>query len=290
MSYHLQEINRRIQADPKEFVDASDAAYAAKIERAGRAIAENAHTCPIVLLSGPSGSGKTTTAMKIAEALCKLGVGSQSLAMDDYFRTVNPRTAPRTPEGDIDLESPACLDMDLLGTHLNALARGEEIHLPRYNFVTRVQSGPIGRPMRLGKDEVAVCEGIHALNDDIAAYCPDAFRLYISARSIVVDSDGREVFKGTCPASRREAVHLPVQGAREFDVRLVVPVRGVHSEELRRAPARGRARGRGALCGDPQHSAGARALRDDRPRPARAREHAARIYRRRRVQLLSARR
>ena len=56
MSYHLQEINRRIQADPKEFVDASDAAYAAKIERAARAIAENAHTCPIVLLSGPSGS------------------------------------------------------------------------------------------------------------------------------------------------------------------------------------------------------------------------------------------
>ena len=183
MSYHLQEINRRIQADPKEFVDASDAAYAAKIERAARAIAENAHTCPIVLLSGPSGSGKTTTAMKIAEALCKLGV--------------DLRTAPRTPEGDLDLESPACLDMDLLGKHLNALARGEEIHLPRYNFVTRVQSGPIGRPMRLGKDEVVVCEGIHALNDEIAAYCPDAFRLYISARSVVVDDDGNEVFKGT---------------------------------------------------------------------------------------------
>ena len=188
MSYHLQEINRRIQADPKAFVDASDAAYAAKIERAARAIAENAHTCPIVLLSGPSGSGKTTTAMKIAEALCKLGVGSQSLAMDDYFRTVDLRTAPRTPEGDIDLESPACLDMDLLGEHLNALARGEEIHLPRSNFVTRV---------RLGNDELAIFEGIHALNDEIAAYCPDAFRLYISARSVVVDNDGREVFKGT---------------------------------------------------------------------------------------------
>ena len=197
MSYQIQEINRRIQADPKEFVDACDAAYAEKIERAARAIAENVRTCPIVLLSGPSGSGKTTTAMKIAEALRGMGIGSQSLAMDDYFRTVNPRTAPRTPEGDIDFESPACLDMDLLGKHLNALARGEEIHLPRYNFVTRVQSGPIGRPMRLGKDEVVVCEGIHALNDDIAAYCPDAFRLYISARSVVVDGDGQEIFKGT---------------------------------------------------------------------------------------------
>ena len=73
MSYHIQEINRRIQTDPKEFVDACDAAYAEQIERAARAIAENVHTCPIVLLSGPSGSGKTTTAMKIAEALRKMG-------------------------------------------------------------------------------------------------------------------------------------------------------------------------------------------------------------------------
>ena len=310
MSYQIQEINRRIQADPKEFVDACDAAYAEKIERAARAIAENVRTCPIVLLSGPSGSGKTTTAMKIAEALRGMGIGSQSLAMDDYFRTVNPRTAPRTPEGDIDFESPACLDMDLLGKHLNALARGEEIHLPRYNFVTRVQSGPIGRPMRLGKDEVVVCEGIHALNDDIAAYCPDAFRLYISARSVVVDGDGQEIFKGTWMRLLRRLVRdsnfrgtpaaatldmwanvrRGVQGAREPDVRLVVPVRGVHYEKLCRAPARGRARGRGALYGNPQHPAGARSLRDDRPRPARAREHAARIYRRRRVQLLSARR
>ena len=32
MSYHIQEINRRIQTDPKEFVDACDAAYAEKIE------------------------------------------------------------------------------------------------------------------------------------------------------------------------------------------------------------------------------------------------------------------
>ena len=37
MSYQIQEINRRIQADPKEFVDACDAAYAEKIERAARA-------------------------------------------------------------------------------------------------------------------------------------------------------------------------------------------------------------------------------------------------------------
>lgn len=191
----LENINEAMNNET-QFVLRCEEVFHDKVSAAAASIL-SASSRPIVALTGPSGSGKTTTAMKIAEALCKLGVGSQSLAMDDYFRTVNPRTAPRTPEGDIDFESPACLDMDLLGKHLNALARGEEIHLPRYNFVTRVQSGPIGRPMRLGKDEVVVCEGIHALNDEIAAYCPDAFRLYISARSVVVDDDGNEVFKGT---------------------------------------------------------------------------------------------
>ena len=161
MSYQIQEINRRIQADPKEFVDACDAAYAEKIERAARAIAENVRTCPIVLLSGPSGSGKTTTAMKIAEALRGMGISSQSLAMDDYFRTVNPRTAPRTPEGDIDFESPACLDMDLLGKHLNALARGEDAHMP-------AQAGPAGRggDHGAGVDEYVEQPLVHRLLPD----------------------------------------------------------------------------------------------------------------------------
>ena len=93
-----------------------------------------------------------------------------------------------------------------------------------------------------------MCEGIHALNDDIASYCPDAFRLYISARSVVVDGDGQEIFKGTWMRLLRRLVRdsnfrgtpaaatldmwanvrrgekrfiYPVQGAREPDVRLV---------------------------------------------------------------------
>ena len=196
MSYQIQEINRRIQADPKEFVDACDAAYAEKIERAARAIAENVRTCPIVLLSGPSGSGKTTTAMKIAEALRGMGIGSQSLAMDDYFRTVNPRTAPRTPEGDIDFESPKCMDMDLLNEHFTKLARGERILVPKYEFARQMRVLEPSKSLKLKKDEIVIFEGIHALNDDITAKHPEAFKLYISARSNV-EFEGSVVFKGT---------------------------------------------------------------------------------------------
>ena len=117
--------------------------------------------------------------------------------MDNYYRTYNPKTSPKTPDGKDDLESPECLDLDLLGEHLRALAAGKTIHQPLYNFATRIQAGPIGKAMRLKDNEVAVCEGIHALNDEIFAHCPGAFRLYISARSNVADEEGRMLFKGT---------------------------------------------------------------------------------------------
>ena len=53
----------------------------------------------MVLLSGPSGSGKTTTAMKIAEGAPAAGVNTHAVAMDNYFKEPEPKTAPHTPEG-----------------------------------------------------------------------------------------------------------------------------------------------------------------------------------------------
>ena len=195
--FELSEINEALRTDPKGFLDACDAQYSAKVERAADLIAMRVSICPIVLLSGPSGSGKTTTAMKISEALAARGIRSQSLSMDNYYRTYNPKTSPKTPDGKDDLESPECLNLDLLGEHLRALAAGRTIRQPLYNFATRIQAGPIGKPMRLKENEVAVCEGIHALNDEIFAHCPGAFRLYISARSNVQDENGKMIFKGT---------------------------------------------------------------------------------------------
>ena len=113
MAYDLKDINFRTVSDPKGFIDECDGVYAKRVETAADMIIENSRRSPIVLLSGPSGSGKTTTARKISEALERRGVRAHYVGMDDYFRTVDPATAPRTPEGDIDFESPLCLDMEL---------------------------------------------------------------------------------------------------------------------------------------------------------------------------------
>ena len=159
----------------------------------------------LVVVCGPSGSGKTTTAMKIAEELQRRGVNTHAVAMDNYFKSLNRKTAPRTPEGDIDYESPQCLDMKLLDQHFAALSRGEEIIIPKFEFARQMRNDARGTPLKLGKNEIAIFEGIHALNDDIAGPHPEAAKLYISARSNVNDGAALR-FKGTWMRLTRRAV------------------------------------------------------------------------------------
>lgn len=205
MAYQLQEINRRIRTDVAEFLAECDENYAQRVSLAADKILSNLEHSPIVLLSGPSGSGKTTTARKVAEELRRRGVNSHAVAMDNYFVTMNPRTAPRTPEGAIDYESPLCMDMDLLDQHFTALSRGEEILVPRFEFARQMRNDSLGTPLKLEKNEIAVFEGIHALNDDIAGRHPEATKLYISARSNI--NEGAVLrFKGTWMRLTRRAV------------------------------------------------------------------------------------
>ena len=195
MAYKLDEINLKTVSDPIGFMEECDQLYRDRVEEAVDLILENKKQSPIILLSGPSGSGKTTTSMKIAEALEVRGVRTYYVGMDDYFKTVD-HTTPRTPEGDLDLESPLCLDMELLNRHFEQLARGERIYVPKYEFSRRMRIQEPSKAIKLGRDEMVVFEGIHALNSMITDVHPEAFKLYISARSDV-EYQGRMVFKRT---------------------------------------------------------------------------------------------
>ena len=204
MAYQLQEINGRIRQDVTGFLEECDGEYGLKVARAADRIIQNMKKSPVVLLSGPSGSGKTTTAQKVEEELERRGINSHTISMDNYFKSLDVRTAPRTEEGDIDYESPKLLDMDLLDEHFTALAKGEEILIPKFAFARQMRDTAV-TPLRLGKDEVAIFEGIHALNDDIAGRHPEATCMYISARSNVCDGDVLR-FKGTWMRLTRRAV------------------------------------------------------------------------------------
>ena len=197
MAYKLEEINFKTVADPKGFVEEGDAAYQARVSKAAQLIAENRKNSPIVLLSGPSGSGKTTTSMKLADELERIGIKTHYVGMDDYFKTIDPATVPRTPEGEMDLESPLCMDMELLNKHFTMLSKGERIFVPKYEFSRKMRVQSPSKSIKLGKDEIVIFEGIHALNNMITG--------------------GDDEHVGKHPP-RREEQHLPVQGQGQLPV------------------------------------------------------------------------
>ena len=161
MAYSLTEINRRIMEDPAGFTAEGDRIYDSRVAQAADMIEAHMHISPVVLLAGPSGSGKTTTAQKIKEELMRRGIGSHAVGMDNYFKTIDVRTAPRTPDGAIDYESPKCLDMELLSDHFTALNEGREIKIPYYVFSVQSRSASRFTPMRLEKNEgtTVLCKG-----------------------------------------------------------------------------------------------------------------------------------
>lgn len=205
MAYQLEKINQAVRADKLGFMEECDHQYQKKVEQAADLICKNMKLSPVVLLSGPSGSGKTTTAHKITAELQRRGVGTHTISMDDYFVRRDPSTAPRTPEGEIDYESPEMMDLQLLSQHFAQLTRGEEILVPHFEFARQMRNDSKAKPLKLGKDEVAIFEGIHALNTKLTAGHPNATRLYISARSNVMDGEVLR-FKGTWMRLTRRAV------------------------------------------------------------------------------------
>ena len=65
--------------------------------------------------------------------------------------------------------------------------------VPHFEFARQMRNDQMGTPLRLGKNEVAIFEGIHALNDDCGNRNPAAMCLYISARSDVLEGGGPAV-------------------------------------------------------------------------------------------------
>ncbi len=196
MAYELKKINNAIRENPADFLARCDLRYQQKIAAAADAIVENLDRSRIVLLSGPSGSGKTTTALKLEQELTCRGIHTHTVSLDNYFRTLTRENAPRTESGDVDYESPDYLDMQLLHQHFSLLEAGECVWVPKFEFTRQMRNDTAGYPLKLAKNEIAIYEGIHALNDRVAGSHDSAMRLYVSARSNVID-ENTLAFKGT---------------------------------------------------------------------------------------------
>ena len=118
----------------------------------------------IILIAGPSSSGKTTSSHRLGIQLRVNGIVPVTIALDDYF--VNRDRTPIDEYGKPDFESLYAIDLDLYNEHLTKLLKGEEVEIPKFNFVTGSREGS-GRKVRLEENQVLIFEGIHALNEKL---------------------------------------------------------------------------------------------------------------------------
>ncbi len=119
---------------------------------------------PTVLgIGGCSGSGKTTLANELARLLHGL-----RFHLDDYYLDLSHiRPEQRT---EMNFDDPATIDVPLLAEHVGALARGDSIDRPCYDFVTHTRMA--GRTVRVTSGPFLIVEGIFAL------YFPQLLPLY----------------------------------------------------------------------------------------------------------------
>lgn len=166
-----------------DIVNVSEALQEKTISRIAEHIARR--NVRMVLIAGPSSSGKTTTCKRLSVQLICNGIHPVGISLDDYF--VDREKTPRDEKGDYDYEHLHALNIQLINEQFTALFNGEEVELPRYNFLTG-KSEKSGNRLQLKNNEVLVVEGIHALNPELTAQIPEnlKFRVYASALTTIL--------------------------------------------------------------------------------------------------------
>ncbi len=145
----------------------------------------------IVMIAGPSSSGKTTFSHRLSIQLAALGMRPHPIEADNYF--VNREDTPKDENGEYDFENLDAIDVRQFNEDMCRLLAGEEVELPRFNFVSGKREYK-GDFLRLGPEDVLVIEGIHCLNEKMSHSLPPdkKFRIYISALTqLNIDNQNR---------------------------------------------------------------------------------------------------
>jgi len=181
------EVNAAIKAGrASEIINVAEALQERKLHQMTDEIVERG--AKLVLVAGPSSSGKTTTSKRLAIQMMACGLHPHTLSTDNYF--VNRVDTPRDENGEYDFECIEAMDTAFFRQQMNQLLNGEEVELPRYDFVSGERKFE-GRKLKIGPDDVIILEGNHALNPILSEQIPDnkKYRIYVSTLTTIALDD-----------------------------------------------------------------------------------------------------
>lgn len=186
-------LNQIVRQDRiQELVLVNEALHEQQIARCAHTIYDAHHErgLRLVFIAGPSSSGKTTFSKRLAIQLLAHGLRPFTLELDNYF--VDRDLTPKDEEGNLDFEALEAINQPLFDTHLLQLIQGEEVRLPRYDFI--LGKSVQGRIGKLTANQILIIEGIHGLNPALVTKIPPEkiYRIYVSALTqLNVDAHNR---------------------------------------------------------------------------------------------------
>jgi len=175
-----------------DIIKISEALHEKKIVEIANAVDSRRDDVKVILIAGPSSSGKTTFSKRLAVQLAVNGIIPHMISLDDYF--VAREKTPLDVHGKYDFESLDAVDVEFFNEQLLQLFNGEEVELPRFNFILGRRE-PSGKKLRLGQGHLLIIEGIHGMNPNLTPGIDErmSFKIFLSALTQVSIDDQNHI-------------------------------------------------------------------------------------------------
>jgi uridine kinase len=154
----------------------------------------------VLAIAGCSGSGKTTLAAELARTL-----GGVHFHFDNYYRDLSH--LPLAERAKENFDDPALIESSLLIEHVAALARGEAIERPLYDFATYIRIADETETFRPGP--FVLVEGLFAL------YYAELLPLY--QLRVFIDSPDELCFERRLKRDMEQRGRTPESVRRQYE-------------------------------------------------------------------------
>lgn len=176
---YIKDVNEVVSTGKiANFVRSSELNFNMGINDTAKYISEHPEI-KFVMISGPSSSGKTTVTKRIANYFEIYGLHPVVISIDDYFK--ERVDTPKDANGEYDFECLEALDLEYLNKDVEKLLNGEEIRLPRFNFLTGKKE-LTSKTAKITEGGIVLFEGLHAINDKLIPIVPkdQKYKIYVS--------------------------------------------------------------------------------------------------------------